>query len=121
MRAIQGGMTQPTQAMLDTTRRAQRKTRVRPDHQAAQVILRMSEPERAVVHSAALDAGLSAVRYVMDLVAGDAQRRGCGDDGVIAGMFAGTAEDPGHVDRGPHAEAQHAVPAAVEQSLQPLS
>lgn len=104
-RAIQARMTSP----------APKKQRIRPLDQSAQVILRMAPAEREVAHAAARAAGLKTVRYVMDLIARDAQRRGIGDQGVVAGMFAPTtAEGPDpHGDRTLHAVAGRAVAAAA--------
>lgn len=105
MRAITGGMSanEPKPA----------KSRTRPPSQAAQVILRMSEPQRELLHAVAKSAGLSAVKYVLDLVAADArERRVECDPAVLLGMFA-NAEGPRPMDETPHAEARRAVTAAA--------
>ena len=67
VRHIPDPMPQTTQAVTPPA-----PARVRPPAQAAQLIVRMSGPERQAVHAAAGKAGLSTTAFLLDLA-----RRAC--------------------------------------------
>jgi len=113
----------PVTTQTSSTRRRRRRAiqaamtassprRIRPDHQAASVLLRMSAEERDALHTSAREAGFeSTVAYVLALHK-DATRRGVSPQGARPTTVT-NSESPDPVGRGAHAEAGHEVAAAA--------